>query len=94
MYDFVIFRKFRRGGDIIAYFPEIQATMSKAECMSYMHIGQHGAASYDCIHTLTKPATPKEYADLKKELEDIGYKLEIRKRISKRWYEIGGFCNG
>jgi hypothetical protein len=81
----VIFRKFK-GGEIIALFPEIQADMSKGNCQSYQHIGQHGAASYDLVSN-TKLATANEYGDLKKELEDIGYNLEIKKRINKRWFD-------
>jgi hypothetical protein len=82
----VIFRKFKEG-DIIALFPEMEADQNPTHCGSYMHIGQHGAAAYGLIAE-TKPATPKEYAALQSELESIGYDLEIRKRIGKRWYEV------
>jgi hypothetical protein len=40
---------------------------------SYMHIGQHSAASERCYLLELKPAEPDEYADLKAELEAIGY---------------------
>jgi hypothetical protein len=47
--------------------------------LSYVHVGQHGEASLgfyrDC-----KLATPEQYADLKAELQSIGYRLIIRKR--------------
>ena len=80
----VVFRKFK-GGDIIALFPEVQYNNDKDLCMSYQHIGQHGAASYRLIDD-TILAKPEEYSDLAKELEDIGYNLKIQKKINKRWY--------
>ncbi len=82
----VIFRKFK-DGEIIALFPEVQANDSHWGCMSYMHIGQHGAARYNIVWD-TKLAKPEEYADLKTELEDLGYNLEVRKRVNKRWFEV------
>ena len=80
----VIFRKFRQG-DIIALFPEIQADMSRGNCQSYQHIGQHGAASYRIVDN-TKLATKAEYMPLADELYRIGYKLTTRERISKKWF--------
>jgi len=82
----VIFRKFKDGA-VIALFPEIQADRCCSSCQSYLHVGQHGAANYDLVNK-SKLASPKEYEDLKKELESIGYDLTIRKRINKRWYEV------
>lgn len=75
----VIFRKFKKEGDVIALFPNIPAD-HKGNCMSYQHVGQHGAADYrGCIKS-TVPATPEEYNGLEKELRNIGYDLVIRKR--------------
>lgn len=74
----VIFRKFNNG-EIIAIFPE---TLQNGECDSYMHIGQHGACTSG-IPSFTKLAKPSEYRDLKKELESIGYKLKIVKKIMR-----------
>lgn len=51
---------------------------------SYLHIGQHGSADYRHVLTLTRPSTPDEYADLKRELEDIGYDLAVCKRWNGR----------
>jgi hypothetical protein len=82
----VIFRKFPEG-DIIAMFPEIQADQNRCDCLSYQHIGQHGPASYFLVDR-TKLAIAAEYAELKAELESIGYDLIIRKRINKHWYEV------
>ena len=84
----VVFRKWRKreGEGIIALFPEIPADLSGYLCQSYQHVGQHGAASYDKLVSVqnapTVPATPEEYADLKEELESIGYVLEVRRRCT------------
>lgn len=46
----------------------------------YAHIGQHSEASYD-YYRKGRHATPQEYADLKAELEAIGYEITVGKRI-------------
>lgn len=80
----MIFRKWpkKEGGDVIALFPGIAATVgNEYACESYQTIGQHGAASVDIVNG-TKPAKPAEYADLKTELERIGYTLTIAHRFT------------
>lgn len=52
----------------LAYFPK--------EGTCYAHIGQHSECSPEYVANL-KRATPEQYADLKAELESIGYNLEI-----------------
>jgi hypothetical protein len=79
----VVFRKWNSdsdGHDVIALFPEVAEY--NGMCMSYMHMGQHGAADYDSVVARTVPATPEEYAPLKRELESApyNYNLVIRKR--------------
>tara|TARA_R110000824_G_scaffold25410_1_gene88539 strand:- start:182 stop:490 length:309 start_codon:yes stop_codon:yes gene_type:complete len=82
----VIFRKWVNSGEIIALFPEEPADYDGYNCMSYMHIGQHGSASPLLIDTHTTLATPEEYADLRRELEvAIGYNLDIKKRIHQSY---------
>jgi len=76
----VVFRKFKEG-DIIALFPAIPNTENT--CLSYLHIGQHGGANYSHCIRATTPATPAEYDSLRRELEQIGYSLEIRKRYTE-----------
>jgi hypothetical protein len=81
----VIFRKWLRvgcEGCIIAFFPDIEA--SRGYMQSYEHIGQHGGAAYRGLLGETKLATPEEYADLKAELEGIGYNLKVSKRYQRR----------
>lgn len=79
----VIFRKFPTG-DVIALFPEKPGSArSWAYCDSYQLIGQHGAASADLSSAQnTTAATPQEYAELKAELERIGYRLRVCKRYT------------
>jgi hypothetical protein len=95
----VIFRKwnksFDNGQSIIALFPYINGSMNYV--MSYEHIDQHGDADYHYVVSNSKLAKPEEYADLKKELEDIGYNLKIAKkkqynRVKKAIDKIMGIC--
>ena len=78
----VIFRQWKIGCEIIALFPEICGDTTGYLCMSYMRVGQHGAASPNLIKD-TKPANLEDgvVKKLIKELEDIGYNLEIIKRF-------------
>ena len=71
--DQVHFHKFDTG-EVIALFPLIP--WSTDHITSYMHLGQHGGASPELLTDLA-PATPLEYADLKHELTQIGYDLEV-----------------
>jgi hypothetical protein len=82
----VIFRKFKNGNkEVIALFPEIAGTLLPETCSSYMHIGQHGGAMAD-LTDITRPATPEEYAELKEELESIGYNLTVKKKNIYKYY--------
>ena len=74
----VVFRKFKNG-EIIALFPELKE--AGGMIMSYMHIGQHGPASTAIVND-TKLATAQEFGPLFMELEAIGYRLAVRKRIT------------
>lgn|SRR4030067_2508294 len=81
----VIFRYWRN--DVIALFPYEIADM-KGNCLSYQHIGQHGAANYSAIVYESRPATPTEYAAIQSELEKLGYNLEIiHRRNHQRFYD-------
>ena len=76
----VVFRKWKpkhgRMNDIIALFPGIDEGNGK--CLSYEHVGQHGGADYQGVVSLTIPATPKEYAALKRELESEPFNYRFR----------------
>lgn len=75
----VVFREFK-DGEIIALFPEIAE--NNYLCSSYMNIGQHGAACYHGVIEQTKPA--KDFKKLEKELERIGYSLDIKKKYIRK----------
>lgn len=84
----VVFRKWKKG-DIIALLPEYSNGYNnrpyfRDTVMSYEHVGQHGEASYSGVISRTKLATPDEYADLLKELGQIGYEnIRVYKRRPK-----------
>jgi hypothetical protein len=91
----VIFRKFLDhqesdfGDGIIALFPDIPEN-GPGMVQSYMHVGQHGAASMRLIWgepRTTRPATEAEYAALARELMSppYGYRLKVIKRSPYRW---------
>lgn len=83
----VVFRVWKSGtgaGDVIALFPGVNWDAGHyALCTSYEHVGQHGGANYASVIRRTRPATPAEYADLRRELEGIGYALDVRKRWTR-----------
>lgn len=78
----VVFRKWLKseGGGILALFP----TQEEHNYLigSYEHIGQHGSADYHLCMQRTTPTKPEEYADLKAELEGLGYKLKVYQKGS------------
>lgn len=71
------------GSGVLALFPFIEATRG-GSCLSYEHVGQHGAANYTGCIAATVVAKPSEYAPLKRELETIGYVLEVRTRRPRK----------
>ena len=62
--------------DLFAYFPEENYDNDGKFKTAYSHVGQHSSASPEYAKE-SRPATPEEYADLKAELESIGYNLEV-----------------
>ena len=78
----MLFRKYSNG-DIIALMPYIIET-NKLLCESYMHVGQHGPAPYEGVMKYTRPAKEQEYAELKQELESIGYNVLPIVRIDRK----------
>lgn len=84
----VIFRidKYGKDKQVTAVFPYEESTVGKPWLRTcYAHIGQHGACDKAWVYEYTRPATPEEYAPLKKELERMGYSLQVLKRGVK-WY--------
>jgi len=84
--DKVIFRIWPDGG-VIALFPQIAASVDGYLCESYMHVGQHGAATPGIVNN-TRPAKPAEYKELLQELEQIGYNPVIVKKFTYKDYLI------
>jgi len=77
----VIFRRFKGSGEIIALFPELAGTTAwYKDCLSYMSIGQHGAADTDIVHR-TIAVSKKDWEPLAKELSQLSYRLEVIKRF-------------
>lgn len=68
-------------GEVIALFPEVPYNGDRSLCMSYQHVGQHGAASVS-LCTELKAANKVEYGPLKAELESLGYVVDVRRRMT------------
>ena len=89
-YTKVIFRKSRNPyteeWEVEAFFPD--GHVNPGNIMCYAHVGQHSEASIE-YYAETKPCSPKEYADLKRELWRIGYRgLRVMKKVSRRDQEM------
>lgn len=72
----VVFRWWEHS--VIALFPTLHDDPDPSLCDSYQHIGQHGSARYQHIINTSRPATPAEYASLKKELESAPYHYHFK----------------
>lgn len=72
-------------GTIFALFPHSTNHM-KGNVLSYQHIGQHSDADYQLCIKNSIPAKEEEYQSLKKELEGLGYNLNIIKRQNYKKY--------
>lgn len=73
----------RDGNEVTAVFPCEPAGMNPAAGMScYAIVGQHGGCSFGWYAT-TRPATTKEYTDIKAELESepYNYRFKVYRRI-------------
>ena len=70
--------------EVIALFPELPGDNDPySTCLSYQHVGQHGAAAVSLMD-VTRPATPEEYAPLMRELvAAVGYNLRIGHRFTR-----------
>ena len=62
---------------IDALFPGLAGDMNPSTCLCYSHVGQHSAADLDYMLSINRLANESEYSDLKRELEQIGYRLNI-----------------
>ena len=70
----VIFLYHEPNQDLFAFFPELHESGDNK--LSYTHIGQHSECSWDYVDEC-RLASETERTDLFKELESIGYNLEL-----------------
>lgn len=78
----VLFRVERNNQrDLTAVFPTLPASEHGWLMTCYAHIGQHSACAMDWYNS-TRPATAEEYKVLHTELESVGYRLKVYKRIT------------
>ena len=81
MATLVKFRYNETREDLFAFFPQLKFSSNGYRIdlkTSYSHIGQHSSCAIEYVNQ-SRPATETEYADLKKELESIGYILKVCK---------------
>lgn len=67
------------GDEVIAIFPNnlySEVLYGNTMVDSYMHVGQHSACAVELIDELPY-ASQEQYKDLKIELEQIGYNLNL-----------------
>ena len=79
----VVFRVFRDTGDCLALFPFIPSDNAGYQCLCYQHLGQHSGGYPLICRGITRPAKPKEYRDLARELRGLGYNLRVLKRVPR-----------
>ena len=65
--------------EITAVFSGVQEWNGRLMC--YATIGEHSMCHRDWYTGCTRPATPEEYAPLKRELEGKGYDVTVVQRV-------------
>ena len=75
----VIFRKDKNADEVLAFFPETY-NYKDGTLMCYAHDGQHSTAELTYYRT-TIQAKPFECKELEKELMELGYQLEIKRKF-------------
>lgn len=85
----VLFRMMRgvypeASDECLAVFPTLEEPGGKCTC--YAHVGQHGQSCLALVIRGSRPAKPREYAALKRELESLPnpYRLRVMKRCPAR----------
>lgn len=76
-----VLRRFKDGGDLLALFPD--EDYGNGLIMSYQRVGQHSGADYTYCISASIPVSELEAKPLVRELESIGYNLQIIKRYRK-----------
>lgn len=83
----VVFRRWRDTRTAFALFPTSPSDYQGFSCYAYERVGGHGGADYFGCVQASGPASAEEVADLKQELERIGYRLKAIKRASWKHHE-------
>ena len=88
---FVVFRMLKKkyGGCVIALFPSMNHESGDAnryKVVDYVHVGQHGECDPRDVMGMSRSAAPEEYADLKAELESLGYVLTVQRKPNWSWH--------
>lgn len=81
-------------GTVFALLPH-EVSDLKGNVTTYQHIGQHSSADYMYCIAKSRLATEKECADLKNEMEGLGYNFQkvtrqSQKKYLKSYYEVRG----
>lgn len=77
----VVFRASRtKDAEVTAVFPCEPWDYQGYEMTCYVHVGQHGGCRR-AWYNKTRWARPEEYASLKADLEALGYRLKVYRRI-------------
>jgi len=82
----IVFRKEKSGdfkGTVYALFPH-ECGDRNGHVTSYQHVGQHSTANYGHCICSSKPATIGESRELKKEMESLGYNINV---VHRRNYD-------
>jgi hypothetical protein len=93
----VIFRvdKTKDGkGTVFALLPH-ECCNHTGSVTTYQHLGQHSSADYKYCIASSSPASEKEYANLKQEMEGYGYNFNVvmkqnYNRFLTSYYEVRG----
>ena len=78
----VVFRCDKSGDfkDVVFALLPHEVSTTNGLVTSYTKIGQHSSANYSGCIGVSRAATEKEYKDLKKEMEGLGYNLKVVKK--------------
>lgn len=65
----------------------------KGNVTYYQHVGQHSGGDYNHMVKTSRPATEVEAADLKSEMESLGYNFKVMQKRNydkylKSYYEV------
>ncbi len=75
----VVFRADKSGDfkDVVFAMLPHEVDDRNGHVTSYQHVGQHSSANYVGCIADSRPATEAEYSDLKAEMENLGYNLNV-----------------